>query len=589
MDSPAEAIIWRFDDFLLDVRLGVLFRVDAPRAPTPISLGSRAFEILRILVERRGALVSKQEIMDAVWPNVAVEENNLTVQISTLRRALDVDRAQGSCIQTVSGRGYRFIPTVTLLEAADAPGAEAPAITAEQPVPRLISEAAAWRRRVFGRGAGAILLLGIGLVAVGWIAAPIGGYRWFGKNEARPRLSIVVLPFANLGNDPEQEYLTDAIGYDLTTDLSRIAGSVVIAQSTANTYRDKSVDVKRIGHDLGVNYVLEGSVRRMGDQVQMNVQLIDATSGTHVWAERFDTDRRNLAEAQSRITGRLARTLNLELLEAAGRRLEQEKQTDPAASDLVMRGWVLWFRPYSPAARQEAVRAFDRALEIDPRSVNGKIGAAAILAANLGLGASSAPQQDATRAERLLLEAIEQDANNTHAHEMLGMLRRIENRLDEARIEYETAVSLDRNNAHARLGLGQALMFLGRPADAIPAIESSIRLNPRDPNAAFEDWSLGTCHLLLGHANEAADLLRKARAGNPRVYFFQLYLAGALGFRGDTEEARAALTEAIRLKPEVNSMARWNATQPWITNPGFVALREKTLDVGLRRAGMPDT
>ena len=137
-----------------------------------------------------------------------------------------------------------------------------------------------------------------------------------------PRLSIVVLPFANLGSDPEQEYFADAITDDLTTDLSRISGSVVIAHSTAQTYREKAVDVRQVGHELDVRYVLEGSVRRMGDQVEVNAQLVDTDRGAHVWADRFETDRHNLAEAQSEITGRLARTLHLELVEAAGRRIE---------------------------------------------------------------------------------------------------------------------------------------------------------------------------------------------------------------------------------------------------------------------------
>ena len=146
-----------------------------------------------------------------------------------------------------------------------------------------------------------------------------------GQPFVAPRLSIVVLPFANLSNDPEQEYFADAITEDLTTDLSRIADSYVIARSTAFAFKGKSVDVKQIGHDLGVRYVLEGSVRRLGDQVQVNVQLIDTERGAHLWADRFETDRRNLAQAQSEITGRLARTLNLQLVEAAGQRVDQER------------------------------------------------------------------------------------------------------------------------------------------------------------------------------------------------------------------------------------------------------------------------
>jgi TolB-like protein/DNA-binding winged helix-turn-helix (wHTH) protein/Tfp pilus assembly protein PilF len=580
VDAPSPPDVFLFGDFKLDRRSGGLFRCSDGGNAAHVTIGSRALDVLGILIARRGDLVSREEIMAAVWPDTVVEEANLAVQISALRRVLDQDRAEGSCIQTVPGRGYRFVAPATRLSSGALGSAEPTDETT-------LADAVAPVRRRSSRAIAAILIL-IGLAAAASAGAWLARHAWFSNDAARPRLSIVVLPFANLSNDPEQEYLADAITDDLTTDLSRISGSVVIAYSTAMTYRGRPADVRQIGRDLDVRYVLEGSVRRMGDQVEVNAQLVDTEGGTHVWADRFNTDRRNLAEAQNEITGRLAHTLDLQLVEAAGRRIEQEKGSDPDASDLAMRGWVLWFRPFSVATRQEAVRMFERALEIEPRSVDAKIGLATILVSNLGIGLSHAPRQDGAHAERLLLEAIEQNANSSRAHEVLGTLRRIQNRLDEARVEFETAIALDRNNAHAMLGLGQTLMFLGRPADGIPEIERSLRLDPRDPNIAFGHWSLGSCHLLLGHLDKAADLLRQARAENPRVYFFHLYLAGALGLSGDIGEARAALTEAIRLKPEVNSLSRWKVAQPWIDNSAFAALRNSTLDAGVRRAGMPD-
>jgi adenylate cyclase len=576
MDALHPPGVFLFGSFRLDRSSGGLYRYAEAGDLVPVSIGSRALDVLGFLVGRHGDLVSKDDIMAGVWPDTVVEEANLTVQISTLRRVLDEGRPNGSWIQTVPGRGYRFVGAVTRPE-APAPGSDDTRPVETQP-PR--------RRRVV-----AITAPVIGVICVILVLAVVSGvpaYRWLVSRDPPAPLSIVVLPFTNLGGDPEQEYVADAINDDLTTDLSRIAGSVVIAHSTAMTYRDKPSDVRQIGRDLDVRYALEGSVRRLGDQVEVNAQLIDTATGAHVWADRFDTDRRNLAAAQSDITGRLARSLHLELLEAAGRRVEQAKIVNPDASDLAMRGWVLWYRPFSPTNRQAAARAFEQALEIDQRSIEAKTGLATILVSNMGLGLSRSPQQDGAQAERLLHEAIEQGGNISRAHEVLGALRRIQNRLDEARIEYETAVALDRNNSHALLGLGQALMFLGRPADAIPAIERSIRLDLRDPNAAFGEWSLGACHLLLGHVDAAADLLRKARAGNPRIAFFQLYLAGALGLHGDIDEARAALAEAIRLNPKMSSMAGWAAAQPWIGHPAFVALRDQTMDVGLRRAGMPD-
>ena len=168
-------------------------------------------------------------------------------------------------------------------------------------------------------------------------------------NNPAPRLSIMALPFANLLNDPDQDYFSDGVTDDLTTDLSRISGSFVIARTTAFTYKGKSVDAKQIGREVNIRYLIEGSVRRAGDRVQVNVQLVDAQNGAHVWADRFDTDRRNLAEAQDEITARLARTLNVELLRAVSRKIELEKAANPDACDLVMRGWEWWYRPASPA------------------------------------------------------------------------------------------------------------------------------------------------------------------------------------------------------------------------------------------------
>jgi adenylate cyclase len=340
-----------------------------------------------------------------------------------------------------------------------------------------------------------------------------------------PRLSIVVLPFANLSNDPEQEYFADAVTDDLTTDLSRIAESFIIARNTAFTYKGKPADAKQIGHDLGVHYVLEGSVRRSADPIQINVQLIDTQTGAHVWAERFNTNRANLPEAQNEIVGRLARTLNLELIQAAARRIEEEKAVNPDARDLIMRGWAWWYRPASVANRQEAQRYFERALESDPRSLQARVGIARILVANVADGWSSSVQQDQARAEQFLLEAVERDANSSMAHFVMGILRRTQNRLTDAKIELETAIALDRNDPPAYSQLGQTVMLMGQPEAGIPQFERAIRLNPRDPSVSTVYWAWGACHLLLGHLNEAIDLLGRARTENRGLWFNHLWLA----------------------------------------------------------------
>jgi TolB-like protein len=368
--------------------------------------------------------------------------------------------------------------------------------------------------------------------------------------KSAPRLSIVVLPFSNLSNDPDQEYFADGITNDLTSDLSRISGSFVIARTTAFTYKGKPIDVKQIGRDLGVRYVLEGSVRRTGDQVRVNAQLIDAETGTHLWADQFDTNRANLAQAQSEITGRLAWTLNIALLSDASRRIEQENTIDPDARDLVMRGWAWWYRPSSIANAQEALRAFERALELDSRSAEARIGIARVLVGSVASAWNSTSfrqdgvQKDLARGERLLLEAIESDPNQPMAYAVMGLLRRMQSRLNESRIAYEKAMTLDPNFEWANMQLGWTLLFLGEPGDAIAHGEKSLRLSPRDPSIFWRYELLGWCQLVSNHANEAIDLFIKARTANPRIWTTAYGLAGALALKGDLDAANAVLAES---------------------------------------------
>jgi len=302
-------------------------------------------------------------------------------------------------------------------------------------------------------------------------------------------LPIVVLPFVNLSNDPDQEYFADGITDDLTTDLSRISGSFVIARHTAFTYKGKTVDLKQLSHELGVRYVIEGSMRVTGGRIRVNVQLIDADNGAHLWVDRFDTSFGDLAQAQDEITGRLAQSLNLELVEAAGRRIERDTPVSPGAQEFVMRGWAWYYRPMSAVATEEGLKVFRRALEIDHRSIDARIGLASLLVRKWTEGWSTSRREDEAAAERLLLEVLEGGANRPSAHYAFGMLRRAQNRLEEAR---------ERGSS------------LRPPSRSTPTMRAPFSGSARrccffaDPKKAYRNWrnpsgSIRSIRISLGH------------------------------------------------------------------------------------------
>jgi adenylate cyclase len=455
------------------------------------------------------------------------------------------------------------------------------------------------------RSIAAVVLAGILIVVGGlwWLwsspkapmasatAPPLGKVAALAEPSTAPRLSIVVLPLANLSNDADQEYLADSITEDLTNDLSRIPDSFVIARTTAFTYKGKPVDVKQIGRDLGVHYVLEGSVRRLDDRVQVNVQLIDTKTGSHVWADHFDTDRRDLVQAQSEITSRLARTLGTELFRDVGRRVAQDHAANPDARDLVMRARALNRLSTSAAVHRDALNLLEQALTLDPASVQARLTSAEILVDDVQNGFSASPDEDKARAERLIREALEQEPHSAAAHVIKGRLRQAQGRGDESQVEWETAIALDPNSAWVIRHFGSAMVFQGKPEVAIPYLEKAIRLDPRSVFIFNAYSALGRCYLFLGHTEKAIATLRTARALAPDAWFIHFNLAGALGFNGDIEEAKGEIAEAVKLRPKANSIAGYQAIQVrqgGFGNPQYQALLQKTIFAGLRRAGFPE-
>ena len=400
---------------------------------------------------------------------------------------------------------------------------------------------------------------------------------------AAPRLSIVVLPFANLSNDPQQEYFADGITEDLTTDMAHIQGSVVIARNTAFTYKGKAVDAKQIGRELGVRYVLEGSVQRAGDQVRVNAQLVDAGTGAHLWADRFDRNISDLFKLQNEITARIAGALQSQLAIAEARR----PTNNPNALDYTLRGRAVLARPISKENYDEAITLFETALALDPHAPDAAAWEAVALAVRVTDELSDFPDVDLKRAEQLAAQALAMAPDNALAHYAKAQVLRAQSRCQEAIPEFETAIALDRSRVPAYAHVGWCKFLTGSISEAIPYFEQAIRLSPYGPGLAPWYGRLGVMQLLQSHTDDAISWLEKAKNENARLAFVHAYLAAAYALKGEAQRAHAALAEAQRLSNAYSNLANVEKST-WYDNPEIRKLAEATYFTGLRRAGIPE-
>ena len=428
-------------------------------------------------------------------------------------------------------------------------------------------------------GVAAALLVLI-LAGAGWWLRP-AALLSIGHLAPAPRLSMVVLPFANLSNDPEQEYFADGITDDLTTDLSRIQGSMVIARNTAFTYKGKQVDARKIGRDLGVRYALEGSVQRAGKEVRINVQLVDALSGAQLWAERFDRNIGDLLVVQNEITARIARALQSQLAIAEASR----PIAHPDARDYILRGRAELTKPIARETYDEAVRDFETALALDPSLSDAQAWLAGVLVVRVLDELSDFPSLDLRRARDLDDRALAAAPNSALAHYVKGQVLRAQARCAEAIPEYETAIALDRSRAPAYAHVGWCKFLSGSLDGAIPAIEQAIRLSPHEPGIAVWYGRIGVMELLQGNIDEALGRLEKARSENARLPFVHAFLAAAYARKGDTERAAEELAEAQRLSPGYANLSTVEKSI-WYDNAKIRALAEANYFPALRRAGL---
>ncbi len=515
-----------FGHYVLDLNRGCLRREERE-----ISLRPKSFAVLRYLVENAGRLVSKDELGTAIWPSVVVSDESLARCVSDVRLALEDSRQ--FTIKTVPRRGYLFA---------------APVSPATESVPPIQRPGEAPPSRA-------------------------------------PRLSLVVLPFTNLGGDAAQDHFIDALTDNLTTDLSHLPGAFVISRSTALTFKGKAVDARRIGRTLNVRYVIEGSVLSGTDRLHLNAQLIDADTGAHLWAERFDKRRADIFEMLSEIGARLARALGIEIIAAESRRVGREPPGKVDASGLSLRGWAILNRPGSLGRAREARRFFEDALTLDESHVDALLGLASSHLYEAGNFLSDRAPEQIQIAQAALSKALSLAPDNAAAHNIYAILLGTLGEPERGLRECEMAIALDPNlaSAHARAGLMK--LYLGRAEETEAHVAKAISLSPRDPELRLWHLFMGSADLLLGRLDRAAEHFQRSSEVDPDFELPYFYLAAALALAGRDAEAAQACAIGRRLTPSF-TIAKVTG-RPRSNNPTFLAQSACCYE-GMRKAGVPE-
>ncbi|MCK1334663.1 winged helix-turn-helix domain-containing protein [Bradyrhizobium sp. 38] len=552
---------YKIGEFTLDVSQGCL-----RRGGVEIALRPKSFALLQHLITHAGRLVTKDELLSNIWPNVIVTEDSLTRCVSEARAALgDTDQ---SVIKTVSKRGYIFAKPVTQGD--------------DDTVVQLAADVTPVPGTLFKRRARTVQLMVLGFVlmeASVWYAA----FRVLPTTE-HPRLSLIVLPFANLSADPAQDYLGDIITSELTTALSRLRGATIIAAGSALTLRSKPADIKQVGMDLDVRYVLEGSVLRSDTSVRINARLIDTQTMKTLWSDRFDVDRVDILRTQDEIVTRLASTLHGEMVQADIGRATAAHAANLDAEDLAMRCEASTYRVGLPG--MPGYEWCERALKIDPDNVRALVQLAMFYSMRVSRVQSPDAAADLEKANVLVRRALEIDPGYYAAHCAKATVLEGQHHVSDGLAEAERCLALNPTYAGAYRALALLHFFLARPDKMLEYAERGIRLSPRDPQTSTFLLIKGWAHMMLGQDEEGLIWFRRAAAASPKMSTVIAGLTSELALTGRDAEARATLAQYLAMEDtRTRTIAQWDYLPD--DNPEFMKfhLRFKS---GLRKAGMSE-
>ena len=521
-----------FADHVLDVDLREL-----TRAGEGIAVEPQVFDLLIYLVENRERVVSKDDLIESIWDGRIVSESTLTSRINAARKAVGDSGKDQNVIRTIARKGFRFVGDVQVHQ--DGAG---PAAAGSTPSPDLAGEP--YRQHL----------------------------------PALDRPAIAVLPFVNVGGGPEQDYFSEGISEDIITALSKLRWFYVIARNSSYIYRGKSVHHRQIGEELGVGYVVEGSVRKDGDLVRITAQLVDVATGSHLWAERYDRSLTDVFAVQDEITQAVVAAIEPQLYAAEEFHARRKTPDNMDAWDLVMRALSHYWR----VTRQDNLVAqalLEKAIAVDPGygQALGLLAAHRMFSAHMGWEDMSGAIEVA---ERQALAAIRADSEDAWAHYALGSVYLFTRRFDDSIAEFELALRLNPNFSQARGLYGVALAYRGRWEDGERAARESLRLSPRDPFAAIYCGVAAYCQYIGRNYEEAIRMARESMRQRNDFSGAHRVLTAAAAMAGQTDLAKAALRELQRAQPTIS--LTWLAEQMPFEHD---AEREHYLE-GFRRAGL---
>jgi TolB-like protein/cytochrome c-type biogenesis protein CcmH/NrfG len=516
-------VTFHFEDFVLDPA-----RRELRRAETLVALEPQVFDLLLYLVRNRERVVTRDNLLDAIWNGRVVSESTLTSRINAARRAVNDTGEQQRLIRTIARKGVRFVGEVTEVTEATKPAGAAAPTPAGLPLP--------------------------------------------------DRPAIAVLPFTNMSGEDGQDYFSDGMSEDIITALSKLRWFFVIARNSSFIYKGRTVHLRQIAEELGVRYVVEGSVRKDGDRVRITAQLNDTATGSHLWAERYDRQLADVFAVQDEITERIVAAIEPQLYAAESFRAARKPPGSVDAWDLLMRALSHYWR----VTRQDHVVAqalLEKAIALDPNygKALGLLGTSYMFTAHMGWMEMAAAMPVAERAARAAIRADDEDA---WAHNALGHVDLFARRFEDSLAEFETALRLNPNFALAQGYYGLALSYCGRWQDADEAARRAIRFSPRDPYAPVYFGIAAYARFLGGDDEEAIRLAQEALRQRSDFVGAHRVLTAAAGMAGHGEMASAALKELRRAQPNV-SLAWIAEFMPIKLTPD----RERYLE-GFRRAGL---